>query len=122
MIEFELLKGKSLLILRPRGPLTSDDFSRIAQTVDPYLLDKGRLTGVLIEAPAFPGWESFGAFIEHLKFVRNHHQKIERIAIVTDSEILKLAPRLAEHFAHPAFKVFRSGDSDGALVWLKAGA
>lgn len=119
MIEFKLLEG--VLVLRPNGPLTEDDFHRIAQTVDPYLLDNGRLVGVLIDAPAFPGWESFGAFIEHMKFVRDHHENIERIAVATDSEILKLAPRFAEHFAHPVFKVFRSGDIDAALAWLETG-
>jgi hypothetical protein len=119
MVEFELLKDRSVLVLRPGGPLTADDFRRIAQAVDPYILAKGRLTGVLIDSPAFPGWESFGALIEHMKFVRSHHQKIERIAVVTNSEILKLAPRVAEHFAHPAFKVFGGGDRDAALAWLE---
>jgi hypothetical protein len=122
VVEFELLKDKGVLVLRPMGPLTAVDFGRIAQAVDPYIVDKGRLTGVLIDAPAFPGWESFGALIEHMKFVRSHHQKIERIAVVTDSEILKLAPRIAEHFARPAFKVFGSGERDGALAWLETGA
>ena len=57
-----------------------------------------------------------------MTFVRDHHRKIERIAVATESEVLKLAPRIAEHFAHPAFKVFGSGDTDGALAWLEMGA
>ena len=122
MIEFELLKDKGLLVLRPRGPLSADDFRRISQAVDPYILENGRLNGVLIEAPAFPGWDSFDAFIDHMRFVRDHHQKIERIAVATESEILKLAPRIAEHFVHPAFKVFGSGDIDRAVAWLQTGA
>jgi hypothetical protein len=122
MINFELLKDKGLLVLRPDGPLSADDFQRISQAVDPYILENGRLNGVLIEAPSFPGWDSFAGFIGHMRFVRDHQRKIERIALATDSEILKLAPRIAEHFAHPAFKVFGSGDADRALAWLETGA
>jgi hypothetical protein len=122
MVDFELLKDKGLLVLRPKGPLSADDFHRISQAVDPYILENGRLNGVLIEAQAFPGWDSFNAFIGHMTFVRDHHRKIERIAVASESEVLKLAPRIAEHFAHPAFKVFGSGDTDGALAWLETGA
>jgi hypothetical protein len=31
------------------------------------------------------------------------------VAAVTDSQVLTIAPKIAEHFAHPEFKVFRSG-------------
>jgi hypothetical protein len=39
----------------------------------------------MIHAESFPGWESFGAFVSHLKFVGDHHRQIERIAAVTNS-------------------------------------
>jgi hypothetical protein len=34
---------------------------------------------------------------------------------------LKIAPKIAEHFAHPEIKVFPSGERDRALGWLKTG-
>ena len=76
------------------------------------------LTGLLIDAPSFPGWQSFAALIEHVRFVRDHHRKIDRVAAVTDSPILAIAPKIAEHLAHPEFKVFRSGERSKALAWL----
>ena len=121
MINFELLKDRSVLVLRPQGPLTASDFRRIAEAVDPYILETGKLTGLFIEAPTFPGWDSLGALVEHMKFVKNHHRQIDRIAVVTDSEVLKIAPTIAEHFAHPTFKVFRSGDGVRAIAWLESG-
>ena len=39
--------------------------------------------------------------------------------MVTDSEVLKIAPKVAEHFAHPTFKVFGSGDRARAIAWLE---
>ena len=103
MIKFELLKDAGLLIVEPREALTAEDFQVVGQTVDPYITENGKLTGLLIDAPSFPGWESFGALIEHMKFVRDHHRKIDRVAAVTDSKILTIAPKIAEHFAHPEF-------------------
>jgi hypothetical protein len=119
MIEFELLRDAGVLIVAPKGALTAEDFRAISRTVDPFISENGRLTGLLIEAPSFPGWDSLGALIGHISFVRDHHRKIERVAAVTDSTILTIAPKIAEHFAHPEFKVFRSGEKANALAWLQ---
>jgi hypothetical protein len=119
MIKFQLLKDAGLLIVEPRDALTAEDFQVISRTVDPYITENGKLNGLLIDAPSFPGWESFGALVEHMKFVRDHHRKIDRVAAVTDSKILSIAPKIAEHFAHPEFKVFRSGGRASALGWLE---
>jgi len=119
VIKFELLKDAGLLIVEPREALTAADFQVVSQTVDPYITENGKLTGLLIDVPSFPGWESFGALVEHLKFVRDHHRKIDRVAAVTDSKILTIAPKIAQHFAHPEFKVFRSGERASALAWLQ---
>jgi hypothetical protein len=58
MIEFELLKDAGVLIVAPKAALEAEDFRAIADTVDPYIRDNGRLIGLLIEAPSFPGWDS----------------------------------------------------------------
>ena len=119
MIEFELLRDAGVLSIAPKGALSADDFPEVSRTVDPYISENGKLTGLLIEATSFPGWENFGALIGHIRFVRDHHRKIERVAAVTDSTILTIAPKIAEHFAHPEFKVFRSGERANALAWLQ---
>jgi hypothetical protein len=69
--------------------------------------------------PSFPGWESFGALIGHIRFIRDHHRRIDRVAAVTDSTILTIAPKIAEHLAHPEFKVLRSGERVSAFAWLE---
>jgi hypothetical protein len=105
MVEFELLREAGVLIVAPKEALTAEDFRAISRTVDPYISENGKLTGLLLEAASFPGWDSLGAVIEHM----------------SDSTILTWAPKIAEHFAHPEFKVFRSGDRAAALAWLRAG-
>ncbi|MBL8540087.1 MAG: hypothetical protein JNK68_06915 [Betaproteobacteria bacterium] len=36
--------------------LQEADFEQVAQSVDPYLAEKGKLTGLMVCARAFPGW------------------------------------------------------------------
>ena len=90
MIAFELLKDKGVLVIEPNGALAAHDFRAVARAVDPFIAEKGNLTGVLIKAPSFPGWDSFGALLEHLKFVREHHREIDRVAAVTDSAVMQI--------------------------------
>jgi hypothetical protein len=122
MIKFELLKDAGVLVVEPKSALSTSDFDEIARTVDPYIRENGKLTGLLVEAKSFPGWESFGALLQHMKFVYDHHRKIDRVAAVTGSGFLKIAPKIVEHFAHPEIRVFESGERAKALAWLQTGA
>jgi stage II sporulation SpoAA-like protein len=122
MIRFELMKDAGILVVEPRAALSADDFRAVSRAIDPYIEEHGKLSGLLVDAPSFPGWDSFGALIQHLKFVRDHHRKIDRVAIVTDNEVLKIGPRIAEHFAHPEFRVFPAAERAQALVWLQGRA
>ena len=120
MIRFELLRDAGVLVVEPKSALSAEDFREISRSIDPYIREKGKLTGLLIEAASFPGWDSFGALIELLKFVNDHHPNIDRVAVVTDATFLKIAPTIAQHFAHPEIRVFASGERVKALEWLQA--
>jgi SpoIIAA-like len=50
-----------------------------------------------------------------------NHQRIERIAAVTDSGILKVMPRIADHFVQAQVRRFEFGEKARALAWLEAG-
>jgi len=121
MIHFDLLHDRSILVVSPDGPLTKADFEKLASEVDPFLASKGKLAGLMIYARSFPGWESFGALVSHLKFVADHHRQIERIAAVTDSEFLKIMPRIADHFVQAKIKHFDFEEKDRAFAWLETG-
>jgi hypothetical protein len=83
MIEFELLRDRGILIVSPTGPLERADFERLALEIDPIVGANTKLTGLMVCVNAFPGWHTFGAFVSHLRFVREHHRKIYRIAALT---------------------------------------
>ncbi|MEH2513117.1 hypothetical protein V1291_004471 [Nitrobacteraceae bacterium AZCC 1564] len=122
MINFELLRDQGILILSPAGPLEKADFEELAREIDPFIAANGKLNGLMIVAKAFPGWDSFGALVSHLKFVRNHHQKVARVAAVTDSEVLKIMPRIAQHFVAAEIRQFPFDQTTEALSWLEAGS
>ena len=120
MIEFELLRDRGLLILSPNGPLEKVDFERLVQEIDPYIAENGELRGLMVCVKAFPGWDSLGAFLSHLQFVRGHHQQVKRVAIVTDSEFLKVMPHIVKHFVSAQVRQFPLDQKTEALAWLEA--
>jgi hypothetical protein len=61
--------------LQPHGSLSESDFVRASEVIDPSIAEDGSLPGLIIIAKEFPGWESFGALVSHIKFVKNHHAK-----------------------------------------------
>jgi tRNA U38,U39,U40 pseudouridine synthase TruA len=110
----------SLLTVEPLGSLQAADFEKLVQEVDPYIEEQGKLNGLMILAQSFPGWDNFAAFVSHIKFVKNHHQKIKKIAAVTDGSFLSILPQIANHFVAAQIKHFDFNDKDAALNWLKA--
>lgn len=120
MLEYELNRIDGILILKPFGPLESTDFNKIAQEVDPYIRDIGQLNGLMIFTKSFPGWDSFAAFLSHMKFVENHHREIKKIAAVTGSTLISIMPQIAKHFVQAEVRHFKYEDKDVALNWLKA--
>ena len=119
MIHFELMRDGNILVIIPDGPLQKADFEQLAKEVDPFIASNGDLAGLLIYANSFPGWDSFGAFVYHLKFVAYHHRHIKRIAAVTNSGFLKIMPIIAQHFVQAKIRHFDLEKKDLALAWLE---
>ncbi|SLM48594.1 conserved protein of unknown function [Nitrospira japonica] len=119
MLVHQLLANEGILLIRPDGPIAAGDFELVAKTVDPYIENKGTLRGVMIEAPSFPGWDSFAALMSHLCFVRDHHRFVAKVAAVSDSPILSIAPEIAKHFVQAEVRHFNATDRDAALAWLR---
>lgn len=118
MLAHELDREKGLLIVKPEGPLRKEDFEHLAKAVDPYIEARGQLNGLFISAKGFPGWQDFAALVSHLKFVKNHHQHIKKVAAVSDSGFLTVMPHIAKHFVDAEVKHFDYADKEGALEWL----
>ena len=118
MIESNLDTANAILTVRPTAKLEQADFESLAKTVDPFVEKSGGLRGLVIEAKAFPGWAGFGALVAHLRFVRDHHKKVQKVAVVTDSAMGDLAEKLASHFVAAQIKHFPSAEMEAARKWI----
>lgn len=121
MLDYELDRAEGILIVMPGGPLESTDFEALVRDVDPYIREKGGLNGLMIYAEFFPGWDTFAAFLSHMRFVKDHHRDIRRIAAVTESGFLSILPQVAGHFVRAEVRHFAYDDKVAALNWLKSG-
>lgn len=118
MIQFDLDPARSIVHLRPTGPLAAADFASLTRAVDAHIEAAGGLAGLVIELDSFPGWESLGGLVAHVRFVRDHHRLIRKVAVVTDSELGAVAEKLASHFVAAQIRRFPPGDAEAALDWI----
>jgi len=118
MIEFELDRASRILRVHPESSLDKQDFVALAKAVDPEIEAHGDLAGLIIDAAHFPGWDSFGAMVTHLRFVRNHHEHVKKIAVVTDSHLGDFAEHLVSHFISAEIRQFPAGQSEMARQWI----
>ncbi|MEO8742405.1 MAG: STAS/SEC14 domain-containing protein [Lysobacteraceae bacterium] len=114
-----LLPESGVIVVEVGAPLRSQDFDAIALTADTWIEAHGDLHGIVIHARDFPGWENLGGFFRHMRFIRNHQQKVTRVAVATDSKVASLAPRIAEHFVKAELKAFTYDALESAIAWAR---
>jgi hypothetical protein len=117
-LDFSFDQASSILYLRPHAALSVEDFATLAEVVDPYIEATGSLRGIVIEAASFPGWESFKAMFAHFRFVRDHHRRVKKVAVVTNSAFGEIAEKLASHFVAAEIRHFPSSELAMAKDWV----
>ena len=120
MLTIKIDEAHKIAILEPRGPLSKADFESAVRIIDPYIEKAGRLGGLIIHTKAFPGWDSFSALCSHLTFVRNHHKKVSRVAVVTDSALGPFAEAVGGHFVNAEIKAFPFQAMEEAKAWIRS--
>jgi hypothetical protein len=83
-----------------------------------YLESHEKLNGLIINTEAIPGWESFGAMVKHLQFVKGHHKQPSRVTLVTDSNVGDTAEKMARHFISAEVKHFPYSQLNETKNWI----
>ena len=117
-----LLTETGVLVVEPDQPLANEDFDAIAATVDPWIEREGRLRGIVVHARKFPGWQNVGALLRHLRFIRDHHRHVGRVAVAADGILADAGPGLADYFVEAELKHFGYERLDEAIRWAAAGS
>ncbi|MEH6567068.1 MAG: STAS/SEC14 domain-containing protein [Halopseudomonas sp.] len=121
MLDIRLDSDNAILVLEPHGPLSEEDFRRVGAAADPFIEVHGGLNGILIHVHSFPGWDSFSALISHLSFVQQHHHKVKRVAVASDSSLGNLAQRLGSHLVGAEIRAFDFDQLAEAQHWILQG-
>ena len=115
MIKTEIISANALKIVPPKK-LKADDFGQIAPQVDFLILHHGQIR-LLIDASECDGWENVSAFETH-RFIKNHQQKVERIAVIVGHEWQHWLIGMAKLFVHPEARAFATNQGNEAQQWL----
>ncbi len=116
MIKTDIISGNVLRIVAPEK-LKADDFRQIAPQVDSIISQYGKIR-LLIDASGFNGWENIAAFENHAGFVKNHQQKVERIAVIAGHDWQHWLIGAVRIFLHPEVRAYDKSHESEALKWI----
>ncbi len=119
MININLDEQQSILYVKPTSALNAKDFAQLSDTINNYVKQHGTLKGFLIETERFPGWDNINAFFAHMKFIKNHHTKIQKIALVTNSKFASTAEKYIGPYIKAKIKHFPHGQAESAKQWIE---
>ena len=116
MIKTDMISGNVLRIMAPEK-LKADDFRQIAPQVNSIISRYGKVR-LLIYASGFNGWENIAAFENHAGFVKNHQQKVDRIAVIVAHDWQHWLIGAVRIFLHPEVRAFDKSHESEALKWI----
>jgi len=116
MIKTELISGNALKIVAPEK-LGAGDFAKIAPQVDSLISQHGKIR-LLIDASGFKGWENIATFENHAGFVKNHQQRVERIAVMVSHDWQHWLIGAVRIFLHPDVRAYDKNQESEALQWI----
>ena len=114
----EMIAGNALRVTVPEK-LNAGDFRQIAPQIDSLISQHGKIR-LLIDASGFKGWENIAAFENHAGFIKDHQQKIERIAVIVGHEWQHWLIGAVRMFLHPEVKAYDKSHESEALQWIVA--
>jgi hypothetical protein len=116
-VSHRFVPESQVLVVEADQPLRVQDFDALAVAADTWLESHEKLAGVVVHAREFPGWENIGSLVRHVRFVRDHHRKIRKVALAADSKLAALVPHLANHFVDAEVRRFGYDELDDAIAW-----
>ena len=116
MITTEIISANALRITLP-SKLNADDFRQVGPQVDSLISQHGQIR-LLIDASGFNGWDNIEAFETHAGFVRDHQQKIERIAVIAAHDWQHWLIGAFRIFVHPQARAYDKSHETEARQWI----
>ena len=117
MIEIQTNASNGLIEATVTGQLRADDFGSVAPQVDKFIEQHDKVS-VLLDLTGFHGWEDVAAARTHFRFIKDHHKRIERIAVVANKTWQHWIAAVIGTFISAKEKCFDANQKDEARNWL----
>jgi len=114
MIKTENISGNALKIIAPRK-LYAEDFQQMAPEVDSFIRQHGKIR-LLIDVSSFHGWNNVAALLKHIRFIKERHKKVERIAVVGARSWQHWVIGVVRMIVHPEVRAY--AQQSEALRWI----
>jgi hypothetical protein len=108
-----------VVVIDVKQMLHAYDFDALVLAVDTWLESGGKLRGLVLHAHDYTGWENLSSFFRHLRFVKDQHTQLERVALAGDRGVTGLAPQLGEHFVSARIRTFDYDAVEAAVAWVR---
>jgi hypothetical protein len=120
MFDYSILHPEGVLVIKSDKLLSKQNFVGLSSFIDSYLFAHSKLRGILLLFKELPGWENAEGFNAHMRFVNKYHEKVARIALVTDTPLTGITDAIGKHFTTGKVKHFAFADNAKALDWLQS--
>lgn len=118
MIEKLDESSENVLGFKLTGDITKSDYETMVPEIEAAVKEYGN-GSLLLEMTDFK-WEKVEAWGADMKFGRDYHKKISKMAIVGDKEWEKWLTKLAAPFYAVEANFYYADDKDSAWVWLRS--
>lgn len=120
MIGLQITEQNSIIHATPLGRISESDIKdTVGPQVDKMLRRYAHIKGVLIDASDFEGWEDFSAFIAHMAFIRDHHDKIGKVAIMNCHKYRDVLQYVTALVPDTKFHFYDKQQEEEAEQWLR---
>ncbi len=117
MISIEKNEPDNIFVITPDQKISQDDIATLNQQINDYINAHDKVPNLVIRADSFPAWKDFDAMSEHIAFIRNHHQIVKKVAIVSDSTLVWLVRPFVDRFTGAKVRRFSANRFDQAYDW-----
>jgi len=117
-----VLPDQGVVVVEASGPIGVADVESLAAAVDGWLAEHPTLHGLVLHAPAVPGWENIRGLTHHLRFVLAHHRRVEKVALAVDGTMASIGAAVASRVLHAEVRRFPATDVDAAIAWASGAA
>jgi hypothetical protein len=115
MLEYTLLANRGVLDARLSAPMAARDVAQLNEAVNRHLSEHKPLNALCIHICEKSDWEDVADLASHLNFTNDLHRNLNKLAVVSSSDIGEAPARITAQF--PSTEIAYFEQTEPALNW-----